>query len=417
MERRPILDNPSIDQELLRTMTRFVKSKLPGRDPRDFVQGAIVRSLQALDGKQLNPAYLWRALRSEIVDAIRREAREKPTSLRVIRDPKITEHPEFLACLALSPDVRTEDREVLEKEILDGGNDGKMLNAASRKRLSRARMRVTATLFLKWYEERRYREINHHRFSIGLMKETARLALKRGVDLSCFMEAFEHPQLSPAIQNATWALRSVAPRVPSVTTFLEEQVRKGHLFRGNISYIFETLTALDPQRYMGLYRQVFLPSLWELPSRALPDTRPFWEQEPFQQRCIVDVVPFVPITIGISLEETELVRKKFLDGADDVDLRRSLTWQLLRLRPEDSKTLGTAVGTLADEDDQINAYYITKFIMGPGLRLFSGKLLTWNTVKTIRAAANRWPQNAYFSESAARVAMKLKTVQGEKTAP
>ncbi len=262
-------------------------------------------------------------------------------------------------------------------------------------------------MFLKWYEERRYQEINRHRFSIGLMRETAMLALRRGVDLSCFMEAFEHPRFSPAIQNATWALRSVAGRIPTVTDFLEEQIRKGHLFRGNVSYIFEALTALDPERYADLYRRTFLPSLWELPSRALPDMRPFREQEPFQQRCIIDVVPFVPINTGISLEETEAVRRKFLAGADDVDLRRSLTWQMLRLRPQDANTMETAVSALADEDDQINAYYITKFVMGPGLRLFPGKLLRWNTVKTIRAAANRWPQNAYFAESAARVAMKL----------
>lgn len=142
----------------------------------------------------------------------------------------------------------------------------------------------------------------------------------------------------------------------------------------------------------------------------MPDTRPFREQEPFQQRCIVDVVPFVPITSGISLAETEVIRKKFLAGTDDVDLRRSLTWQMLRLRPEDGKTMATAVGSLVDEDDQINAYYITKFVMGPGLRLFPRKLLTWDTVRTIRSAANRWPQNAYFAESAARVAMKLKAV-------
>ena len=208
-------------------------------------------------------------------------------------------------------------------------------------------------------------------------------------------------------------IQAVAPQIPSVTGFLEDQIRKGHLFRGSVNYIFETLTALDPERYMDLYRQVFLPSLWELPSRALPDTRPFREQEPFQQRCIIDVVPFVPITAGISLEETEVVRKKFLAGADDVDLRRSLTWQMLRLRPEDGRTMETAVGTLADEDDQINAYYITKFIMGPGLKHFPGKLLTQDIVKTIRAAGNRWPQNAYFAESAARVAMKLKVNRGE----
>ena len=403
-----------INQNLFRGMIRFVKARLPERDPWDFVQGAYVRSLKAL-GREPNPTYLWKALRSEMVDVIRKEAKEKPSSLKVIRDPDISDHPEFLQCLVSSPDLRIDDRRTMEARLLDDDRDGQVWDAASRKRFSRAKMRVTARLFLKWYEERRYREINQHRYSIGLMKEVAHLALRRDVDLSCFKEAFDHPQWSPSIQNATWALRAVAPRIPTVTDFLEDQIRRGHLFRGNVSYIFETLTALDPHRYMDLYRQVFLPSLWELPSRAFSDTRPFREQEPFQQRCIVDVVPFVPITTGITLEETELVRRKFLDGADDVDLRRSLTWQMLRLRPEDGRTLETAVGALADEDDQINAYYIVKFIMGPGLKLFPGKLLTWNTVKTIRAAANRWPQNAYFAESAARVAIKLN--RGQKAPP
>lgn len=401
------------DREPFRGMILFVKSRLPERDPRDFVQSAYVRSFAAL-GREPNPTYLWKALRSEIVDVIRKEAKQRPLSLKTIRDPDISKHPEFLECLISSTDLRAEDRKIMETRLLDRDEDGQVWDAISRKRFSRAKMRVSANLFLKWYEERLYQEVNKHRFPISLMKEVANLALRRGVDLSCFKEAFDYPQWSPSIQNATWALMAVATRVPSVTGFFEQQIHKEHLFRGNVSYIFEALTALDSNNFMELYRKKFLPSLWDLPSRATQDSRPFREQEPFQQRCIVDVIPFVPILTGISLDETELVRKKFLSRADDVDFRRSITWQMLRLRPEDGRTMETAINALADEDDQINAYYIVKFIMGPGLKLFPNKLLTRNTIQSIRSAARRWPQNAYFAESAARVSIKLRQNQGKK---
>lgn len=260
---------------------------------------------------------------------------------------------------------------------------------------------------LKWFKEGNYGKINQYRLPISWMKEVADLALRRGVDIACFQQPFEHPSLSPTIQNATWALRSLAHRAPSVVGFLESQLRRRHLFRGNVSYIFETLTALDPTTFTDPYRRSFLPGLRDLPSRATSDSRPFREQEPFQQWCIMDVIPYVPIVTGVTLGEVEALKQQFLDQADDVDFRRSLTWQMLRLRPRDSGAMEVVINALSDEHDQINAYYIVKFIMGPGLKHFPDKLLNGNTCNKVRAAAHRWPQNAYFAESAARLVMKL----------
>ncbi|MBF0182379.1 MAG: hypothetical protein HQM03_20375 [Magnetococcales bacterium] len=84
---------------------------------------------------------------------------------------------------------------------------------------------------------------------------------------------------------------------------------------------------------------------------------------------------------------------------------------MLRLRPQDGGTLETVINALSDEHDQINAYYIVKFIMGPGFGHFQQQLLNKNTCDKIRSVARRWPQNAYFSESAARVAIRLKKIR------
>ncbi|MBF0624101.1 MAG: hypothetical protein HQL82_04770 [Magnetococcales bacterium] len=362
-------------------------------------------------GAPPSAAYLWQALKSEIVDTIRREGRGPTTSRTVIRDPDIADHPEFLECLAdLSGrhEISEADSRILVQRLGEHRESRGEWDEVARKRYSRARMKVASWVFLKWFAQREYTKVNEFRLPIAWMKEVAVLALRRGVDISCFQEAFDHPRLSPTIQNATWALRALAHRKPAVVGFFEEQIRRQHLYRGNVSYIFETLTALDPGGFTELYRRAFLPGLRDLPSRAIPDVRPFREQEPFQQRCIVDVVPYVPIVTGVPLAELESLKRQFLDGTDDVDFRRSLTWQMLRLRPRDGGAMETVINALSDEHDQINAYYIVKFIMGPGLGHFPEQLLNRNTCDKIRSVARRWPQNAYFAESAARVASRLK---------
>lgn len=393
-------------------MMAFVRSRLRNHDPEDIVQNAMVRSVQAL-GISPSSAYLWQALKSEIVDTIRRDQKELALTRPIMRDPDITEHPEFLTCLidlVQRGEIPENDRQIIMQRLTENRGMQEEWDAASRKRYSRTKMRVTALVFLKWFVEREYIKISAFRLPIAWMKEVALLALRQGIDISCFQEAFNYPHLSPTIQNATWALRSVAHRKPIVVEFFEEQIRKQHLFRGNISYIFETLTALDPVNFIDLYRQSFLPSLRDLPSRVIPDTRPFRDQEPFQKRCIVDVVPYVPIVTGVSWAEINNLTRQLLE-ADDVDFRRSLTWQMLRLRPQDGDTMEAVINALSSEHDQINAYYIVKFIMGPGLGHFPEKLLCQNTYNKIRAVAHRWPQNAYFSESAARMAIKLKTTE------
>ncbi len=252
-------------------MLAFVRSRLSHHDPEDMLQNAIERSMHALGSPPSTP-YLWKALKSEIIDTIRRDGKGSPTACVVIRDPDIADHPEFLDCLAdliKYKELNDEDRRILVHRLGEHQENRGEWDETTRKRYSRARMKVASWVFLKWFEQREYTKINEFRLPITWMKEVAVLALRRGVDISCFQEAFCHPRLSPAIQNATWALRTLAHRNPSVVGFFEEQIRQQHLFRGNVSYIFETLTALDPVHFMDLYRHTFLPGLRDLPSEPL----------------------------------------------------------------------------------------------------------------------------------------------------
>lgn len=87
---------------------------------------------------------------------------------------------------------------------------------------------------------------------------------------------------------------------------------------------------------------------------------------------------------------------------------RSVSSKSARLKTGFRRELVTVAGALADEWDQTNAYYVTRFIMGPGLQFFRQHVLNDRTLQSLRSIKNRWPQNPYLVQSAARFAMKLK---------
>jgi len=192
-----------------------------------------------------------------------------------------------------------------------------------------------------------------------------------------------------------------------VWAFLTNQLRCGHLFRGNLTYISEALLEADPNSGADVYRRLYLGRIQDMDSRVARVALDPRDEAPTRSRCIYDVKQVRRLADQIPLADVRAVRRLYVSGVDDVDLHRSLAFVLRRTRPGDSGGLETVVEALRSEVDQTNAYYVTRYIMKWGQKE-APKLLSKTTLDSLRGIARRWPQNTYFAQSASRLAAKLR---------
>jgi RNA polymerase sigma factor (sigma-70 family) len=408
-----------INDRLLRQMVKYAKKHLEHSDmePQDVVHEAYLRAISALKKKSPpetpNSAYLWKALKSTIVDYIR--IKERELSSHLIYEPNLSDHPEIYNYLGV---LTPQEREIFllgHKKIKDikWSEISKIAEIKSvnlRKKYSRALQKILIELIVQLYQEGRYEEINNYRLSKSIMERVATRFLQEDIPTSCLEHAFYYENKNRTIQNATWALISIGIKKPEAAKFLERQLLSSNLFRGNKTYIAEALIGLDSSHYADFLRKHYLPRLFDMNSRVTGTSLPFREQVPIRSRCLVDVIKYRPVGPEIPDVEIERLRKQFLRGTSDVDLHRTIAWMLLRIMSNEGKGIRTVVNSMVDEYDQTNAYYVTKFIMGPGLRMFPNILLKKETLNSLRIVKSRWPQNFYFAQSAARFSMKLKQI-------
>jgi RNA polymerase sigma factor (sigma-70 family) len=408
-----------INDQLLNQMVNYVRKHLAHSvmDPRDVVHEAYLRSISALKKKSPpetpNSAYLWKALKSTIVDYIR--IKERGLSSHLIYEPNLSDNPDIYNYLGV---LTPQEREIFllghkkVKELkwseIEKNTGVKSVNL--RKRYSRALQRILTELIVQLYQEGRYEKINNYRLSKSIMESVATRFLQKDIPTSCLEHAFHYENKNRTIQNATWALVSMATKKLEAAKFLERQLLSSNLFRGNKTYIAEALIGLDSSHYASLLRKHYLPCLVDMNSRVTGTSLPFREQIPIRSRCLVDVIKYRPVGPEIPAVEVEMLRKQFMRGTSDVDLHRTIAWMLLRIMSNECKGIQTVVNSMVDEEDQTNAYYVTKFIMGPGLRMFPNILLKKETLNILRTVKFRWPQNFYFTQSAAHLSMKLKQI-------
>ena len=264
-------------------------------------------------------------------------------------------------------------------------------------------------LVINWYLQERTEDINRYRLSVAFMRNIADEFYERELDTSIFQNVFKFEHNNRTIQNATWALAQIGLKNPGALRFLEKQMSSPKLFRGNKTYIAEALIGLDPVHYSNVLREHYFHQINDMDSRIQGTSLPFRQQPAIQSRCLVDVIKYRPLGSEIPANEIENIRKEFLKGTNDVDLHRTLAWILMRSMSDNGKGMITVIESLFDEYDQTNAYYVSKFIMGPGLMMFPSLLLNRRTLQSLRSIKNRWPKNFYFSESAARLSMKIKS--------
>jgi hypothetical protein len=318
--------------------------------------------------------------------------------------------------------LRPEEREIVLLGLEEKSEDVKWSELAAdmgmssmnlRQKFHRALSKIKAALILQLYQQERYAEINRFRLSRNQMEQVASIALQKDLSMSCFEDAFIHVNSNRAIQNATWALVSIAEKKPEALKFLKQQFLHSDLFRGNITYIAEALIGLDSKHFAPIIRKHYLPRLNDMPSRVAGNILPFREQTPIRSRCLVDVINYQPVGPEIPAADIETLRKQFLNGSTDVDLHRTVTWMLLRIVSDEGRALKTVVESMADEHDQTNAYYVTKFIMRFGLKKFPEVIFNKRTLESLRTVKERWPQNLYFAQSAARFSMKQALLGGK----
>ncbi len=398
---------------LIAKLTSYTRTRVSDQDAEDIASEALFRAYKACQnsGKPFPPSYTYLQMssRSLIADRIRENIRRNRQA-----ETDISEHTDYLEALGRQVTSDSLLEQILElrfgKNESWKGIESTLVQSETnlRKRWSRATRAAKASLVLQWFTQERFKEINRYRLPVRLMFDVANKARQASIGPDCFQAAFRNSDWHLAIHNATWVLMALAHYHDAVVSFLIRQLGNQELFRGNRNYIAECLMALDPVHHAVPFREHFLSSLPDMKSRVeREEVKGYRDQAPVQSVSLLDVFNYKPVKMNMDDSDVEELQRLLLRGQDDVDLHRTLTWQLMSTGSREDGGLKTAIGILSDEEDQTNVYYIFKFIMKLGLRYFRQSTLNRETLKRMRLAAQRWPQNLYLGESAARFSRKL----------
>ncbi len=410
-----MFQDPKEFRRVIAQMQRVAASNIPrGISPEDVVQQALERAFKAKARKpdqEIKPAYVWKALKSEITDTFRREEKKRRDSLKVSQDFGIREHPDIFEYLGMLP---RQEAELIERRLEVHGESWKELSTEMEQSESNLRQmhhrvwtKLEAEMFLNWFQQGREQELNHYKLSKPLAVKIAQLAETRGIRSNNFEKLFEQEDRYRTVENAILVLGALAPKQPDIYKFLEAQAKNRGLSRGSVNYLVETLISHNSPEHIKALMS-FMRNFRDMPSSVSRDYRAAREQAPVSGKCLFDFFTFRPIGNQVSRETLVDLSRDYMRGIDDVDTHRTAAWLLLRVRPEDGGGVDEAIRFLADETDQMNAYYLVRFIMGPGMKHLPGVVKKGGTIRAMRKVAKRWPQNVYFAQSAARMAAKLK---------
>ena len=370
------------------------------------MQEAIFKSIKARGGEELKEGYYFRAVASVVKEEQKRERKrraEQSGKLLEIKDPILRERPEIIEYLKYLP---SNDRKLIEERFRDLDNGSSIFHRtpdAERKRLSRAYNILEARLILDWFRMEQFDLLNQYKITTSLGKLIGKFALKEGLGYLIFEAPFSNKSLYRCIQNATWILGQTVMLYPNyankIHIFLKNQLLTNKdLYRGDFNYIAETLIDIDPSGNADIYRKAFLNKITYMDSRIELDTKPLQEQVAIRTACLFDVKKVTPIESEIPLIEINPLIKLYKNEFDNPDLRRTISFILLRLNNQNIVEL--VLDILPEEIDQTNAYYICKYLMKYSAKQFPS--LAYKTRTTLLKLSRLWPQNEYINQSASR---------------
>lgn len=386
---------------------------LTSEDKEDIVNTAIIKILSAQSKKPPTERRITREYQKRTILSVHADWTEKKVQEQALKqgifahkEPSLEEESAF-ETLVLGSDLFTR---ALVDNTSPYGDWNTMTPSAWRKARSRRIMDLKADLLVNWILSGDYDKLNNYRPAEAVCRKIAQLLVDQEKPVTILEPLFDNTSHNRAIQTATWVMTYVGQIRPTyakrVWSFLEAQLAARNLFRGNLTYISEALLEADPIEGAEAIKRLYLPVIEEMKGRVQADTTPFKQQAPVSSLCIYDVKQVKRIGDSIPLCAVERIKNLYSTGVSDVDLHRSLAFVLLRTRPGDSGGLELVINALRHETDQVNAYYVTRYIMNWGLKE-APHLLSKQTLESLRSVAGKWPQNHYFRESCSRFARKL----------
>lgn len=250
---------------------------------------------------------------------------------------------------------------------------------------------------VSWIKNQNFQEFNVYSISTNDANRITKILLSENIypnDIISILKTIE-AKYNKAIQNLTWILLEFGINgyeTKSIISFFETQIIHGQYYRGNINYISDAL--LELKGVCKTY-DYFLDNIENYKSRIKSsDTQNTKGIIQTDRPTLLDVKPLKYVETA----DKEIVRRleRLYLNEQDVDLHRTLAFQLLKLRPQDAFAK-RVINELSNEYDQDNAFYIAKFIKLYGITQYMN-LVNNHTLEKVKRLNKKWPQNRYFRD-------------------
>jgi DNA-directed RNA polymerase specialized sigma24 family protein len=400
------IDNPEIQQKLISFAEKIARGNhdiaVEGYQ-RYWERVLIPRSQKegrSLDTENYNLSFLKNGIKNSVIDVYRSSV--KPKKIPLQKPPYFLNEPilyqENYLWNLLEDTADAEEKTLLQLkygERLKFDDIAARMGIspeAARKRVSRLLKRYGGLTVAEWYRRKDFRNLNRYRLTetecetaVTFLGDTSGLRNIIREGLSCIDQSrtFQNTLgiLKGAVKLGWLSLQSALRDITSV-------YKDGPHCRGNATYITDSL--LDLMGEGEIYWD-YLRLIDSFPPRKTADTRPI------SSRTLFDIKPFRLIDPAKLPPRLLNTLQEMYDRRDDPDLRRTLALQLLRFQ-NDPRVVVFLFERLPYETDQINAYYLAKYIRHFGMKqkdflnhrpLFS---------RGIKAARAKWPGNRYFRD-------------------
>jgi hypothetical protein len=208
--------------------------------------------------------------------------------------------------------------------------------------------------------------------------------------------------LNRTVKNTALILRHFLPRwrqPPNDTEQLLKMLLKtGDLYRGHKMYIVDVLLDANYRRHVSSFRKDFLERLRELEDR--PARRKLNRRETksptflslFDLKNVRNIGGDIPQSLVCHLCDL------YVSGQISTDLRRCLSFELMRLHVADERVIRTLVSSLLEETDQTNACYVTGYLKDTAPQYYP-TVYTRDLLRVVEDSAQKWHGNVFLEQS------------------